>query len=100
MNSTPCTAQSIMWPTALPPPPPTPITLIWVPWLKGSSSIISMDIFLSFSFKYLAVADIVWDHFFVSNHEGGSVHRHRQCGLARVSQSLVCMIKSSPQTSL
>jgi hypothetical protein len=24
------------------PPPPTPITLIWVPWLNSSTSIISM----------------------------------------------------------
>jgi hypothetical protein len=32
----------IMCSTALPPPPPTPITLIWVPWLNSSTSIISM----------------------------------------------------------
>jgi hypothetical protein len=31
MNSTPCTWREIMCSTALLPPPPTPITLIWVP---------------------------------------------------------------------
>jgi len=31
----------------LPPPPPTPITLIWVPWLNSSVWIISMDMVLS-----------------------------------------------------
>ncbi|MNU85690.1 hypothetical protein D3C71_754360 [compost metagenome] len=43
-NCTPCTPRSIMWATALPPPPPTPITLICVPWLNSSTSIISMVI--------------------------------------------------------
>ncbi len=42
MNSTPPTSHAIMCSTALPPPPPTPITLIWVPRLNPSSSIISM----------------------------------------------------------
>ena len=42
MNSTPCTWRLTMWSTALLPPPPTPITLIWVPALKPSVSIISM----------------------------------------------------------
>jgi hypothetical protein len=42
MNSTPPTLRSIMCSTALPPPPPTPITLIWVPRLNSSTSIISM----------------------------------------------------------
>lgn len=42
MNSTPCTLREIMCSTALPPPPPTPMTLIWVPWLNSSTSIISM----------------------------------------------------------
>jgi hypothetical protein len=42
MNSTPCTLRSIMCATALPPPPPTPITLICVPWWNSSTSIISM----------------------------------------------------------
>jgi hypothetical protein len=37
-----CTLRSIMCSTALPPPPPTPITLIWVPRLNSSTSIISM----------------------------------------------------------
>ncbi len=41
-NSTPCTLREIMCSTALPPPPPTPITLICVPWLNSSDSIISM----------------------------------------------------------
>ncbi len=40
MNSTPCTPCEIMCSTALPPPPPTPMTLICVPW--SNSSIISM----------------------------------------------------------
>jgi hypothetical protein len=35
-------AAAIMCSTALPPPPPTPITLICVPWLNSSASIISM----------------------------------------------------------
>jgi len=43
-NSTPCTLRAIMCSTALLPPPPTPITLIWVPWLNSSASIISMVI--------------------------------------------------------
>ena len=47
INSTPPTAHWIMCSTALPPPPPTPITLICVPRLKASSSIISMLIFFS-----------------------------------------------------
>jgi len=39
--------------TALLPPPPTPITLIWVPWLNSSASIISMDIWeLLFLYGY------------------------------------------------
>ena len=42
MKSTPCTPSSIMCSTALPPPPPTPITLICVPMLN--SSIISIAI--------------------------------------------------------
>ncbi|MCY1368159.1 hypothetical protein D9M69_551260 [compost metagenome] len=42
MNSTPCTLRAIMCSTALPPPPPTPMTLIWVPRLNSSTSIISM----------------------------------------------------------
>ena len=46
-NSTPWTAQPIMCSTALPPPPPTPITLICVPKLNSSTSIISMLIFFS-----------------------------------------------------
>ena len=41
-KSTPCTPCSIMCSTALPPPPPTPITLICVPMLN--SSIISIAI--------------------------------------------------------
>jgi hypothetical protein len=40
MKSTFCTPLLIMWSTALPPPPPTPITLMRVPW--SNSSIISM----------------------------------------------------------
>jgi len=40
MKSTPCTPWVIMCSTALPPPPPTPITLICVP--SSNSSIISM----------------------------------------------------------
>jgi hypothetical protein len=31
MKSTPCTPSRIMWSTALPPAPPTPITLMLVP---------------------------------------------------------------------
>src|SRR5262252_7273507 len=50
MNSTFCTPLRIMWSTALPPPPPTPITLIKVPC--ANSSIISMGMCLS----YVAVA--------------------------------------------
>ena len=42
MNSTPVTLEWIMYSTALPPPPPTPMTLIRVPWLKISSSMSSM----------------------------------------------------------
>ena len=46
MNSTPCTPSAIMCSTQLPPPPPTPITLICVPcW---NSSIISIAIVHSF----------------------------------------------------
>ena len=47
MNSTPRTALLIMWLTALPPPPPTPMTLMRVPWWKLSSSIISMAMYFS-----------------------------------------------------
>ena len=47
MNCTPCTPCWIMCSTALPPPPPTPITLICVPWLNPSASIISMLMFFS-----------------------------------------------------
>ncbi len=49
MNSTPCTWRMIMWSTALLPPPPTPITLIWVPEWKPSVSIISMLMVYSLS---------------------------------------------------
>ena len=45
MNSTFCTPLLIMCSTALPPPPPTPITLIMVPW--ANSSIISIGMYLS-----------------------------------------------------
>ena len=41
-KSTPCTPSSIMCSTALPPPPPTPITLICVPMLNSSIISIAM----------------------------------------------------------
>jgi hypothetical protein len=39
--------------TALPPPPPTPITLIWVPWLNSSIHHFDAHVFL---LKSVAVA--------------------------------------------
>jgi hypothetical protein len=38
MNSTPSMPHFAMWDTALPPPPPTPITLITAVWLNESIS--------------------------------------------------------------
>ena len=52
-NCTPWTPRSIMCATALPPPPPTPMTLICVPWLNSSTSIISMAISDSLDMRLL-----------------------------------------------
>jgi hypothetical protein len=38
MNSTPLKPEVIMWSTALPPQPPTPITLITASWVSTSIS--------------------------------------------------------------
>src|SRR4051794_13927218 len=45
--------------TALPPPPPTPMTLICVPWLNSSISIISMLIFILLFFRSCQFLKIV-----------------------------------------
>jgi len=42
-NCTPCTSSRIMWSTALPPAPPTPMTLITVPAFSSLSMISNMD---------------------------------------------------------
>ena len=47
MNSTPCTPLATMWSTALPPQPPTPITLITASWFDASRISNIVDIAVS-----------------------------------------------------